>query len=57
MLYSLHELAYHSAMPFRFGAQLAREFWSSPFNLASDTAIGRTAYASAELFEGLTVAR
>ncbi|QQQ17720.1 polyhydroxyalkanoate depolymerase [Brevundimonas vitis] len=54
MLYSLHELAYHSAMPFRFGAQLAREFWSSPFNLASDTAIGRTAYASAELFEGLT---
>ncbi|MDZ4362647.1 polyhydroxyalkanoate depolymerase [Brevundimonas sp.] len=54
MLYSLHELAYHSATPFRFGAQLAREFWSSPFNLASDTAIGRTAYASAELFEGLT---
>lgn len=54
MLYSLHELAYHSATPFRFGAQLARQFWSSPFNPASDTAIGRTAFASAELFESVT---
>ena len=54
MLYTLHELAYHSALPFRFGAQMAREFWSSPFNPASETAIGRTAYASAELFESLT---
>ena len=54
MLYSLHELAYHSATPFRFGAQLARQFWSSPFNPASDTAVGRTAFASAELFESVT---
>lgn len=54
MLYTFHELAYHSALPFRLGAQMAREFWSSPFNPASDTAIGRTAYASAELFESLT---
>jgi len=54
MLYSLHELAYHSATPFRFGAQLARQFWTSPFNPASDTAIGRTAFASAELFESVT---
>lgn len=54
MLYSLHELAYHSATPFRFGAQMARQFWSSPFNPASDTAIGRTAFASAELFESVT---
>ena len=54
MLYSLHELAYHSASPFRIGAQMARQFWNSPLNPASDTAVGRTAFASAELFEGLT---
>ncbi|HYC99053.1 polyhydroxyalkanoate depolymerase [Brevundimonas sp.] len=54
MLYSLHELAYASATPFRFGAQMARQFWSSPLNPAADTAIGRTAYASAELFESVT---
>ena len=54
MLYSLHELAYHSATPFRIGAQLARQFWSSPLNPAADTAIGRTAYASAEVFESVT---
>jgi poly(3-hydroxybutyrate) depolymerase len=54
MLYALHELAYHSATPFRIGAQWARDFWSHPFNLASETAVGRTVYASAELFESLT---
>lgn len=54
MLYAFHELAYHSATPFRIGAQMARQFWTSPFNPASDTAIGRTAYAAAEVFESLT---
>jgi poly(3-hydroxybutyrate) depolymerase len=54
MLYALHELAYQSAQPFRIGAQFARKFWTSPFNPASDTAVGRTAYASAELFESVT---
>jgi poly(3-hydroxybutyrate) depolymerase len=54
MLYSLHELAYHSATPFRFGAQMVRQFWTSPFNPASETAIGRTAFASAGLFESVT---
>lgn len=54
MLYAFHELAYHSATPFRIGAQMARQFWSSPLNPASDTAIGRTAYAAAEVFESLT---
>ncbi len=54
MLYALHELAYHTATPFRFGAQFARQFWTSPFNPAAQTAIGRTAYASAELFESVT---
>lgn len=54
MLYSLHELAYLSAAPLRLGAQLTRDFWTSPLNPAADTAIGRTAYASAELFENFT---
>jgi len=54
MLYSLHELAYHSAAPFRFGAEMARRFWTSPFNLAADTAVGRTAVASAGVFESVT---
>ena len=54
MLYAFHELAYHSATPFRIGAQMARQFWTSPFNPASDTAIRRPAYASAEVFESLT---
>ncbi|MDP3401285.1 MAG: polyhydroxyalkanoate depolymerase, partial [Brevundimonas sp.] len=54
MLYSLHEFSYYSAAPYRLGAQLARSFWSSPFNPAAETAIGRTAYAAAEVFEGLT---
>ncbi|MEG1453038.1 polyhydroxyalkanoate depolymerase [Brevundimonas sp.] len=54
MLYAFHELAYHSAMPLRVGAQMARQFWTSPLNAASDTAIGRTAFATAELVESLT---
>ena len=54
MLYALHEMAYTSAQPFRLAAQLARGFWKSPLNPASETAIGRTAYASAELFESVT---
>nr|WP_303682873.1 polyhydroxyalkanoate depolymerase [Brevundimonas naejangsanensis] len=54
MLYAFHELAYHSATPFRIGAQMARQFWTSPLNPAADTAIGRTAYAAAEVFESLT---
>ena len=54
MLYTLHEFAYASAAPFRIGAQLARDFWTHPFNPAAETALGRTAFASAELFESVT---
>lgn len=54
MLYAWHELAYHSATPLRLGAQMARQFWTSPFNPASATALGRTAFATAELVESLT---
>jgi len=54
MLYSLHEYAYYSAAPFRAMAQMARDFWGSKINPASDTALGRTLYASAELFSNVT---
>lgn len=54
MLYALHEYAYHTAAPLRLAAQMARDFWSHPANPASETALGRTLYASAELFAGLT---
>ena len=54
MLYSLHEYAYYSAAPLRAMAQMTRDFWGSKLNPASDTAIGRTLYASAELFSNVT---
>lgn len=54
MLYSLHEYAYYTAAPFRAMAQLTRDFWGSRLNPAASTAIGRTLYASAELFSNLT---
>ncbi len=54
MLYSLHEYAYHAASPLRLAAQLARSFWGSSANPASDTAVGRTMYASAEMFSNMT---
>jgi poly(3-hydroxybutyrate) depolymerase len=54
MLYSLHEYAYHSALPWRLGAQIARDFWKNPANPVSETAIGRTLYASSEMVAGLT---
>ncbi len=54
MLYSLHEYAYYTAAPFRAMAQMARDFWGSKLNPASDTAIGRVMYASAELFSNVT---
>lgn len=54
MLYALHEYAYHAASPLRLAAQMARQFWGSSANPASDTAVGRTLYASAEMFANLT---
>jgi len=54
MLYSFHEYAYHAASPLRLAAQMARSFWGSSANPASDTAVGRTMYASAEMFSNMT---
>jgi poly(3-hydroxybutyrate) depolymerase len=54
MLYALHEYAYYTASPLRLAAQMARNFWGSPANPASETQLGRTMYAAAELFANLT---
>jgi poly(3-hydroxybutyrate) depolymerase len=54
MFYALHEYAYYAASPLRLAAQMARDFWGSPANPASDTRLGRTLYASAEMFANLT---
>jgi poly(3-hydroxybutyrate) depolymerase len=54
MLYALHEYAYYTASPLRLAAQMARSFWGNPANPAADTHVGRTLYASAELFANLT---
>jgi poly(3-hydroxybutyrate) depolymerase len=54
MLYALHETAYRTAAPLRLAAELAREFWSSPFNPASASDLGRRLSASAEVTANLT---
>lgn len=54
MLYALHEVAYRSAAPLRRAAEFARDFWQSPRNLAGETHVGRTLYASADLIANLT---
>ncbi len=54
MLYAIHEAAYRSAAPLRLAAELARDFWASPFNPAAASRLGRTLYASADLTANLT---
>ncbi|HEY1415639.1 MAG TPA: polyhydroxyalkanoate depolymerase [Caulobacteraceae bacterium] len=54
MLYALHESAYRSAAPLRLAAEMARDFWSSPFNPASASEFGRRLSASAEVTANLT---
>ncbi len=54
MLYAVHEAAYYSATPLRFASQIARDFWSSPFNPAAASRLGRTFYAAADLTANMT---
>lgn len=54
MLYALHETAYRTAAPLRLAAELARDFWSSPFNPAAASELGRRLSASAEVTANLT---
>jgi poly(3-hydroxybutyrate) depolymerase len=54
MLYALNEFGYYASTPWRFAARAAREFWGHPANPAADTALGRNAYAAADLFANVT---
>jgi poly(3-hydroxybutyrate) depolymerase len=54
MLYSLYEAGYYATTPLRFAARLTRDFWSSPLNPGSETELGRSLYAGADLFANLT---
>jgi poly-beta-hydroxyalkanoate depolymerase len=54
MLYAMHEAAYYASTPMRQAALLARDFWSSPVNPGSDSAVGRNLYASADLLANVT---
>ena len=54
MLYAMHEANYYATSPLRAGAKLAREFWGSPLNPASQTPLARRIAAGADLFEGAT---
>ncbi|HWA61440.1 MAG TPA: polyhydroxyalkanoate depolymerase [Caulobacteraceae bacterium] len=54
MLYAFHEAAYYSATPLRMASELARDFWSSPFNPAAASRMGRTLYAASDLTANLT---
>ncbi len=54
MLYAMHEATYYATSPLRAGAKLAKEFWGSPLNPASQTPMGRRIAAGADLFEGAT---
>jgi poly(3-hydroxybutyrate) depolymerase len=54
MLYALNEFGYYASTPWRIAARAARDFWTSPSNPAADTAMGRNAYAAADLFANVT---
>ena len=54
MLYARHDAAYRSAMPLRIAAEMARDFWGSPFNPIGASRFGRALFASADVTANLT---
>jgi poly(3-hydroxybutyrate) depolymerase len=54
MLYAMYEAGYYASTPLRMAARLARDLWISPLNPAGDTPLGRTVYASTDLFANVT---
>ena len=54
MLYSVHEAAYYATGPMRAAARVTRDFWSSTLNPASESKLGRTMFAAADLFSNVT---
>jgi len=54
MLYSIHEAAYYATGPWRAAARVTRDFWGSALNPASESKLGRTMFAAADLFSNVT---
>jgi len=54
MLYSVHEAAYYATGPLRAAARVTRDFWGSALNPASESKLGRTMFAAADLFSNVT---
>lgn len=54
MLYTVYEMGQTALRPFRAVADVTREFWRSPLNPASTSALGRSAAASLDVFERMT---
>jgi len=54
MLYSVHEATYYATAPLRAAARITRDYWSSILNPASETQLGKTLFAAADLFSNVT---
>ncbi len=54
MLYAFYEMTHAAVTPLRAVANATHKAWSSPFNPASYTLVGRQVAASAQLFEAVT---
>ena len=54
MLYAWNEWAYGALAPARLGARAMREFWGAGGNPLRDSAVGRNAFAAADLFANVT---
>jgi poly(3-hydroxybutyrate) depolymerase len=54
MLYAFNEYTYHATGPMRTAARMVRDFWGSPYNPASDSALGRNLFAASDLFTNVT---
>ena len=54
MLYSVHEATYYATAPLRAAARITRDFWGSALNPGSQTQLGKTMFAAADLFSNVT---
>ena len=54
MLYALQEYGYYAAQPWRAAARMTRDLFGSPANPLSESGMGRTIYAAADLFANVT---
>ena len=54
MLYTAYEMSHAALRPWRTAAELANQFWRSPFNPAGYSWLGKSAAASLDVFESVT---